>query len=244
MVETRRRYAEGEAGATAEAADGADEDKLGEEQQTEFTKVEKAVRTTGGGATGSVRNLRIREDTAKYLLNLDPKSAHYDPKSRSMRADPNPDKAAHEKTFAGDNALRESGDEYEFWRRVTEHTVLEAEKGSAAHLQAAPTQAVMAHSNFKEKKARLAAKAQAAVLQKYGDASAAAPSAAELGLGESEAYVEYDRTCAFPSFWTAVCVTAKARQRAGLGQQDEFQANRSADLQSTAALLYYPCVLQ
>ena len=94
------------------------------------------MRTTGGGSTGSVRNLRIREDTAKYLLNLDPKSAHYDPKSRSMRADPNPDKASHEKTFAGDNALRTTGDEFEFWQRVTEHTVLEGEKGSAAHLQA------------------------------------------------------------------------------------------------------------
>ncbi len=40
------------------------------------------MRTTAGGSTGSVRNLRIREDIAKYLLNLDPNSAHYDPKSR------------------------------------------------------------------------------------------------------------------------------------------------------------------
>ena len=54
--------------------------------------MEKRVRTTGGGASGTVRNLRIREDTPKYLLNLDPNSAHYDPKSRSMREDPNPDK--------------------------------------------------------------------------------------------------------------------------------------------------------
>jgi hypothetical protein len=36
-----------------------------------FGDVKKRVRTTGGGSTGSVRNLRIREDTAKYLLNLD-----------------------------------------------------------------------------------------------------------------------------------------------------------------------------
>lgn len=31
------------------------------------------------------RNLRIREDTAKYLLNLDVNSAYYDPKSRPGR---------------------------------------------------------------------------------------------------------------------------------------------------------------
>lgn len=36
----------------------------------------------------TVRNLRIREDTAKYLYNLDPNSAFYDPKTRSMRENP------------------------------------------------------------------------------------------------------------------------------------------------------------
>lgn len=36
----------------------------------------------------TIRNLRIREDTAKYLLNLDLNSAHYDPKTRSMRGNP------------------------------------------------------------------------------------------------------------------------------------------------------------
>jgi len=36
----------------------------------------------------TVRNLRIREDTAKYLYNLDPHGAYYDPKSRSMRENP------------------------------------------------------------------------------------------------------------------------------------------------------------
>ncbi len=36
-----------------------------------FSELKKRVRTAGGGASGSVRNLRIREDTAKYLLNLD-----------------------------------------------------------------------------------------------------------------------------------------------------------------------------
>jgi pre-mRNA-processing factor SLU7 len=46
----------------------------------------------GGATRMSVRNLRIREDTAKFLFNLDPNSAHYDPKTRSLRSNPNPDK--------------------------------------------------------------------------------------------------------------------------------------------------------
>ena len=36
----------------------------------------------------SVRNLRIREDTAKYLRNLNVNSAYYDPKTRTMRSNP------------------------------------------------------------------------------------------------------------------------------------------------------------
>jgi pre-mRNA-processing factor SLU7 len=46
----------------------------------------------GGATRMSVRNLRIREDTAKFLYNLDPNSAHYDPKTRSLRSNPNPEK--------------------------------------------------------------------------------------------------------------------------------------------------------
>lgn len=40
--------------------DDDDEDKIGDEQEAGFAKVEKRVRTNAGGATGSVRNLRIR----------------------------------------------------------------------------------------------------------------------------------------------------------------------------------------
>jgi pre-mRNA-processing factor SLU7 len=81
-----------------------DEAKVDESKQMDFAKVEKRVRTTGGGSTGTVRNLRIREDTAKYLLNLDVDSAHYDPKTRSMREDPLPDADPNEK-FYGVSAL-------------------------------------------------------------------------------------------------------------------------------------------
>ena len=38
----------------------------------------------------TTRNLRIREDTAKYLHNLDVNAPYYDPKSRSLRENPNP----------------------------------------------------------------------------------------------------------------------------------------------------------
>jgi pre-mRNA-processing factor SLU7 len=40
----------------------------------------------------TVRNLRIREDTAKYLLDLKPDGPYYDPKSRAMRDKEPPEK--------------------------------------------------------------------------------------------------------------------------------------------------------
>ena len=58
-----------------------DEDKYVDKMDMPGTKVDAAERYT-------VRNLRIREDTAKYLRNLDPNSAYYDPKTRAMRKNP------------------------------------------------------------------------------------------------------------------------------------------------------------
>jgi hypothetical protein len=60
--------------------------------------------------------------------------------------------------------------------------------------QAAPTQALMAHQAFKEKKAKLATRTTAAIEAKYGNAAAEKPDA-NLLLPASETYVEYDRTC-------------------------------------------------
>jgi hypothetical protein len=49
---------------------------------------------------------RIREDTAKYLRNLDLNSAPYDPKSRSMKENPTPHVPPDQAAFLGDNAAR------------------------------------------------------------------------------------------------------------------------------------------
>jgi pre-mRNA-processing factor SLU7 len=59
----------------SEDEDEVDGDKYADEIDMPGTKVDSKQRIT-------VRNLRIREDTAKYLRNLDPNSAFYDPKTR------------------------------------------------------------------------------------------------------------------------------------------------------------------
>lgn len=63
------------------SADEDDEDKYVDDFDMPGTKVDSKQRIT-------VRNLRIREDTAKYLRNLDLSSAYYDPKTRAMRDNP------------------------------------------------------------------------------------------------------------------------------------------------------------
>ena len=60
---------------------GDDEDKYAEGADVAGQRMDTKTRVT-------VRNLRIREDKAKYLMNLDPESAYYDPKTRSMREAP------------------------------------------------------------------------------------------------------------------------------------------------------------
>ena len=57
-----------------------------------------------------VRNLRQREDVAKYLRNLDPNSAHYDGKSRIMKDNPNPNLPENEQLFKGDNFVKFTGE--------------------------------------------------------------------------------------------------------------------------------------
>jgi len=113
-----------------------------------------------GGAQMKVtaRNLRIREDTAKYLHNLDLESAHYDPKSRSMRDNPHhhTDKDTFVKgEYSGDNALRHSGDAGRMMQ-------------SFAWDEAQPSQAELHQRQNTAKKKTVSETHKRTVLAKYG----------------------------------------------------------------------------
>ena len=87
----------------------------------------------------STRNLRLREDTAKYLLNLDLDSAKYDPKTRSMvDSGATADQAAA--LVAEEGFMRASGDaaEFEKAQRYAWETQERGDKNKI-HLQANPT---------------------------------------------------------------------------------------------------------
>ncbi|KAF6731410.1 Pre-mRNA-splicing factor SLU7 [Oryzias melastigma] len=142
----------------------------------------------------TVRNLRIREDTAKYLRNLDPNSAYYDPKTRAMRENPysntgmNPDEVG----YAGDNFARYSGDT--IGMAQTQLFAWEAyERGSEVHLQADPTKLELLHRSFKVKKEDFKEEQRETILEKYGGQEHLDAPPRELLLAQTEDYVEYSR---------------------------------------------------
>ncbi|KAK7109739.1 hypothetical protein V1264_013728 [Littorina saxatilis] len=139
-----------------------DEDKYAEDMDMPGQKFETKNRIT-------VRNLRIREDTAKYLYNLDPNSAYYDPKTRSMRQNPlaGTGKEAVLSQYSGDNFVRVSGDAEQFANKQL--FAWEAyEKGTDVHLQADPTKLELLSREFKNRRDNFKKSAKDSVLERYG----------------------------------------------------------------------------
>ncbi|XP_029439458.1 pre-mRNA-splicing factor SLU7 [Rhinatrema bivittatum] len=142
----------------------------------------------------TVRNLRIREDIAKYLRNLDPNSAYYDPKTRAMRENPyaNAGTNPEEVSYAGDNFVRYTGDTISMAQ--TQLFAWEAyEKGSEVHLQADPTKLEVLYKSFKVKKEDFKEKQKETILERYGGEEHLDVPARELLLAQTEDYVEYSR---------------------------------------------------
>uniref|UniRef100_A0A672HCD8 Pre-mRNA-splicing factor SLU7 n=1 Tax=Salarias fasciatus TaxID=181472 RepID=A0A672HCD8_SALFA len=142
----------------------------------------------------TVRNLRIREDTAKYLRNLDPNSAYYDPKTRAMRENPHANTGMNpeEVQYAGDNFARYSGDTIAMAQ--TQLFAWDAyERGSEVHLQADPTKLELLHKSFKVKKEDFKEEQRESILEKYGGREHLDAPPRELLLAQTEDYVEYSR---------------------------------------------------
>lgn len=143
----------------------------------------------------ATRNLRIREDTAKYLLNLDLDSAKYDPKTRSMvDMGAQSDQAAA--LVAEENFMRASGDAAEF-SRAQQYAWETQERGDQdrVHLQANPTSGEYFRKKQREELEEKKNAERKTLLDKYGGAE-------HLQLGplreaaviENERFIEYDET--------------------------------------------------
>lgn len=164
-----------------------DEDKYADEMDMPGQKVREESKQRI-----SVRNLRMREDTAKYLLNLDPESAYYDPKSRSMRDNPLAHKQDTNVPYVGDNMVRYSGQADKF-NRAQVFAWEAGEKGVEIHTQADPTKLEMLHQEFKTRYEEAAKNIKSSVLEKYGGEEHLDSIPKELIHAQTENYVEYNR---------------------------------------------------
>jgi pre-mRNA-processing factor SLU7 len=142
----------------------------------------------------ATRQLRIREDTAKYLLNLDLESAKYDPKTRSL-VDGGATGGKAADLFAEEGFMRSSGDAGDF--ETAQKYAWEAqEKGgdTSQHLQANPTAGAFQRRIEQEEAELKRAEREKQLLDKYGggDQKTMPASMRSIMVTESEAYVEYD----------------------------------------------------
>ena len=168
---------------------GQNENTEGEEGTDEGDRYE-AETDMGRKQETSTRNLRIREDTAKYLLNLDLDSARYDPKTRSMiDSGATADNAAA--LVAEEGFMRASGDAAEFekaQRYAWETQERDGEK--ALHLQAMPTSGEYSRKKQLEIKQRVKGEQKKALLAKYGGQELFQQN--RPAVAETDQYVEYD----------------------------------------------------
>lgn len=163
-----------------------EEEKYAEAVDMPGQKVDTKTRMT-------VRNLRIREDTAKYLRNLDIDSAYYDPKTRSMRENPNQDVDPDKVTYAGDNFVRSSGDA----KKVTELQVFAwqaYERGEDISLQANPSEVERLYREYTEKKEKEKRRLEESLLKRYGDQDEHINDDPVTLCDESDVYIEYSKS--------------------------------------------------
>ena len=104
----------------------------------------------------------------RYLHNLDTNSAYYDPKTRTMRANPYEHTGKDPKAapFAGDNFVRYKGDVVDIAQRQV-FAWDATSKGEELHAQADPTLAEKMYKRFQDKRENFKATQQKSVLEKY-----------------------------------------------------------------------------
>ncbi|KAF4512719.1 hypothetical protein G6O67_000066 [Ophiocordyceps sinensis] len=142
----------------------------------------------------ATRQLRIREDTAKYLLNLDLESARYDPKTRSLvNAGATGGRSAA--VFAEEGFMKSSGEAGDFEK--AQHYAWETQEkigDTSQHLQANPTAGAFSRKKEEEETDRLRAARDQLLADKYGrDHQKQLPAALRsMMMTESETFVEYD----------------------------------------------------
>lgn len=177
--------------AKSAANEAAEEEEAGADDGAKYAEESDM----GRHQSTSTRQLRIREDTAKYLLNLDLDSAKYDPKTRSMvDSGATADTAAA--LVAEEGFMRSSGDAAEF-EKAQKYAWESQEKAgdTKQHLQANPTSGEYYRRKEREEAEKKRLMQKKMLEEKYGASGSTVPeSLRDAAIIESERFVEYDET--------------------------------------------------
>ena len=180
LVEEARRKIQGQLGDDKKEGEDVYEEGFKYAEESELGK-DKTVK----------QSMRLREDTAKYLLNLDSDSAKYNPKKRALvDAGAIGDKSAQ--LFAEESYLRASGEAAEF--EQAQRYAWEAQErtgDTALHLQANPTAGEFLRKKENEERESKRRKRAEILAAQYGE-QPSVPDALRTAITESEAFVEYD----------------------------------------------------
>ena len=180
LVEEARRKIQGQLGDDKKEGEDVYEEGFKYAEESELGK-DKTVK----------QSMRLREDTAKYLLNLDSDSAKYNPKKRALvDAGAIGDKSAQ--LFAEESYLRASGEAAEF--EQAQRYAWEAQErtgDTALHLQANPTAGEFLRKKENEERESKRRKRAEILAAQYGE-QPTVPDALRTAITESEAFVEYD----------------------------------------------------
>ncbi|KAI4110639.1 MAG: hypothetical protein LQ339_001215 [Xanthoria mediterranea] len=181
-----------------------EEDEVLEQEEAKYAEESDM----GRQQSTATRNLRLREDTAKYLLNLDLESAKYDPKTRSMvDMGAQADQAAA--LVAEDNFMRASGDAAEF-EKASKYAWESQERGdkNKTHLQANPTSGEYFRRKEQQESEAKREAHRKQLLEKYGGEQYLQPnSMKDSTITESERYIEYDESGAIKGAPKAIAKT-------------------------------------
>ncbi|KAH8171588.1 pre-mRNA splicing prp18-interacting factor domain-containing protein [Sarocladium implicatum] len=142
----------------------------------------------------ATRQLRLREDTAKYLVNLDLESAKYDPKTRTL-VDGGATGGKAAEMYAEEGFLKASGEAGEFEK--AQRLAWEAQEktgDTTTHLQANPTAGEFYRKKEREEAEKKRIEREKQLLEKYGggDQKEMPASLRSMAITESETFVEYD----------------------------------------------------
>jgi len=185
----RRRKSEGEVDGQTLLNEDAEDGHKSEQEGAKYAE----ETDMGRQQSTATRNLRLREDTAKYLLNLDLDSAKYDPKTRSM-LDMGAQADQASALVAEDNFMRASGDAAEF-EKAQKYAWESQERGdkNKVHVQANPTSGEYFLRKEKEERDAKQEARRKMLLDKYGGEQQLQPlQLRNIAVVENERYVEYD----------------------------------------------------